>query len=73
MIYSVLITLECAAATHLSLNKIDGADSYVRKDGCGVDTICIQLDIPSPACLIERTCIKVNNCTACSLAATYRR
>jgi [acyl-carrier-protein] S-malonyltransferase len=31
-------SLKCAVATHLSLNKIDGADRYRRKDGCAVDT-----------------------------------
>jgi hypothetical protein len=61
---------DAARSVHLSFNKIDGADSYVRKDGCAVDTVCIQLDIPSPARLIERACIKVNNCAACLPAAT---
>ena len=61
------------AATHLSLNKIDGAYTYLTRDGCAIDSIGIHFNQPSPACFIQHTCINVNTSTACLPAATYRR
>jgi len=64
---------QCRHVTHLSLNKIDRAYTYLTRDGCAVDSIRIHLNQPSSACFVQHTCINVSTSTACLPAATHRR